>query len=129
MRLASLFMTLGLEFQRTNWKRFLKNLTRWKALFIILPAEQDWDWPAPKGWWKPIRDRSGWRANWKRGVRSRSHYPFRGEKRGNPNFDLSWIGSFDVLRRTIPLSLFSLLRCCAKRGNPQMINYTNWKRR
>src|SRR4030042_2628149 len=79
MRLASLFMTLGLEFQRTNWKRFLKNFTRWKALFIILPAEQDWDWPSPKGWWKPIRDRSGWRANWKRGVRSRSHSPFRGE--------------------------------------------------
>src|SRR4030043_1818459 len=117
MRLASLFMTLGLEFQRTNWKRYLEDFTKWKPLFIILPSEQDWDWPSPKGWWKPIRDRSGRRANWKRVVRSRSHYPFRGEKRGNPNFDLSWIGSFDGPRKTIRLLRFSSLRGRTKGGN------------
>src|SRR4030042_4797948 len=122
MRLASLFMAPGLEFRRTNWKRFLKNSIRWKVLSTIQAAGRDWDWPSPKGWWKPIRDRSGWRANWERGVRSPSHYPSQGEKRGNLNFDLPWTGSFDVLKRTIPHSLFSLLRCHAKRGNRKIIN-------
>src|SRR4030042_4496716 len=122
MRLASLFMAPGLEFRRTNWKRFLKNSIRWKVLSTIQAAGRDWDWPSPKGWWKPIRDRSGWRANWEKGVPSRSHYLFRKEKRGNPNFDLSWTGNFDVPRKTIPLSPFFLLKCCARRGNRKVVH-------